>query len=125
MRGAMLWEKAFRAFEIMPIALEPRLFEAVSDFLIFNDAKRGVGPCFATRRQLFDPLTDLIQNWPFSEPFPGRNQTDCCDGILLSFFRGFEHRSGIDKAVTRSAGCIGGRLRAEAAVFRAAAGLRI
>src|SRR5438270_901085 len=122
---AMLREKAPGAFEIMAIALKARLFEPVGNSLAFDDAERGIRARFATGGQLFDALTDLIQNWSFSESFPRRHESNRCDRIFLSFFSGFEHRRGIDKAVTRSGRRIGGRLRAEAAILRAAAGLGI
>src|SRR5207249_9016795 len=72
--GAMIGEETAGAFQIMPVALQAGFFEAVGDFLAFNDSERGIGTGFSARRQLLDPLANFIKHRSFGQTLPSRNQ---------------------------------------------------
>src|SRR5205085_2714140 len=84
-------------------------FEAVGDFLAFDDSKRCVGTGFSVRRQFLDPLANFVKDRSFGETLPSRDQAHGGPGILFRFFSRFEDRLRINKPVSRTScsGCVG------------------
>jgi hypothetical protein len=124
-RGAGLREKAARAFEIVAVTFKPGFLQAVGDFLFLDDAERGVGARFAAGFQFADAVADFIQHRAFVQSFPGGDQTDSSDGIFICFVGSFGDGFGINESVSRRAGLVMRRLRAEAAILGTRAGLGI
>src|SRR5208282_5196223 len=123
--GAGCWKKPARAFEVVAVTFESGFLQTVGDLLAFDDAERGVRSRLAAGFQFADAVADFVEDRPFVQPFPRSNEADGGDALFVRFIGGFLNRFGVYKAVFGRAGLIMRRLRTEAAILRARAGLGV
>src|ERR1051326_8925126 len=109
----------------MIVALKTGGFEAVGDFLIFDDSEGGIGTRISTLLQFLEPVANVVESGPFLRSAPGSDQAKSGDTVRLSFLSGSENRLRFDETVTRRIGLIGSRLGAESAIFGTASGFDV
>ena len=83
------------------------------------------GPRFAGGLHFTHAGADFIEHRAFVQPFPRGDEADGGDAIFIRLLGGFGHGFGINESVFRRAGLVMRRLRAEAAILRARAGLGV
>src|SRR6185369_14277850 len=124
-RRAYLRKVSSRGFEVMVVALQTRLLEAVGNFLALDNSQRRVRAGLAASGQVLDAIADFVKRRAFGQSFPGGDQSERGDTVGAGFVRGSMDRFGVDEVVAWRIGLVSGRLGAEAAILRTTPGLHV
>ena len=126
-RGAGVREKAAGAFQITAVAFQAGRISSgrrLSGFWC-SDAEGGVGSGFAAGFHFANARANFVEHGAFVQTFPGGDEADGGDAVLVRFNGGFGHGFRVDESVFGRAGLVKGGLGAEAAVLGTGAGLGV